>query len=336
MTIFVSDQNQVVFQYESGTYASPSGASGQWLGLVQSHDAQDNENVQEFRFTGVSNRNVGMFADGPRDYAGTITFYPQDFKMLGFTLGSILDASGAITRHTISELNSDGRYAYTSGAGVLASFPSFTIKDSKKGLTDGTHQIRTYNGCVVDSYKISASEGEPVTVEVNYMAQSLTLGSKTTDIVNIFNRDTTRPYMWNDVTFELPDGTSMNEVKNIGLTINNNLKSRHYVNGSRVAQVFIPTNRTYEVGASIDATDTWAKVLYEQYWQGGSTFNSALNFIINSASEFHTIIMSGCRMTAMTSPLPNEDVNEFQFTFKPQTISSAGSDQVTGAFYNPY
>lgn len=334
MSIFVSDQNQVVFLYESGTYASPSGTSGQWLGLVQSHEPQDNENVQSFRFTGAGNRNVGMFVESARDYAGTLTFYPQDFKMLGFTLGSVLDSSGAITRHAISELNSDGRYAFTSGATTYQNFPSFTIKDSKKGLADGTHQVRTYNGCVVDSYTITASEGNPVTVEVSYVAQSLTLGSKTTDIVNIANKDNTRPYMWSDVTFELPDGTSMDTVKEISLAINNNLRPRHYVNGSRVVQAIIPTNREYEVSVTTDADTVWAKTLYEQYWQGGSTFNTALNFIINSGSEYHTIIMSGCKMTAMTSAIPNEDVNEFNFTFKPQTISSAGSDLVIP--YNPY
>ena len=46
MALLIADQNQVVFRYDSGTYATPSGASGNWLGLVTDHSPTDEENVR--------------------------------------------------------------------------------------------------------------------------------------------------------------------------------------------------------------------------------------------------------------------------------------------------
>ena len=73
MAIFVSDQNQVTFFYESGTYATPSGQSGNWIGLVSDHTPSDSENVFTIRYTGTTNRNVDQLINGPKDYEGTIT-----------------------------------------------------------------------------------------------------------------------------------------------------------------------------------------------------------------------------------------------------------------------
>ncbi len=334
MANFLADQNTVLFRFESGTYAVPSGLSGNWLGLVQSHEPEDSENVQEIRFVGTTNRNIGMFVQGTKDYTGTISFYPQDFKMLGFTLGSVLDVSGTTASvHRISELNSDGKSAYL--AGSLNTYPSFTIHDFKKSSAgDGFQQTRQYIGCIVDSYNLKASEGNPIECEVSYKAQALTIGSKTTDIIPIKDQDTSRPYLWSDLLLHIPSGTAMNEVKEVSLTINNNLETRHYENGSLVAATHIPTNREYEVEVTMDANSTWGKTLYENYWQGGSTFNASLMISQNAATEYMFVTMSGCKMTAFSAPSPNEGVDEYNFTFKPQMIATVGSDQVS--FYNFY
>jgi len=167
----VADLNATMFKFESGTYAVPSGTSGNWLGLVTNTEISENMNVQEVRYAGTSNRNVGIFIDGPQDYEFTVTMHPQNFRMLGYALGSIVDVSGTTNQHRMSEINSDGSYAYTSG--ILNPFASFTLIDQKKGVADGKHLIKTLNGCEVNSYSISASEGEVVEVEVGGMGQVL-------------------------------------------------------------------------------------------------------------------------------------------------------------------
>jgi len=88
MTRFMSDQNRTCFQYESGTYANTSGTR-QWLGLVQDHSLEPNMNVMQIRYQGSTDRNVDDFADGMKEWNGTISYYPQDWKMLGFAIGSI-------------------------------------------------------------------------------------------------------------------------------------------------------------------------------------------------------------------------------------------------------
>ncbi|MHA1402013.1 MAG: phage tail tube protein [Candidatus Heimdallarchaeaceae archaeon] len=331
----VSDQNQVVFFYESGTFGAPltsgSRASGLWIGLVTEHTPTENENHITIRYAGTSDRNFGTIVQGPRDYEGTITYHPQDFRMFHFALGSCVDSgSPSPYAHTISELNSDGSYAFNDGI-----FPSFTIKDSHKSSAgDGHHQIRTYKGCRVNTLSFNVANGEAVTCELSYIAQALEIGSKTSDIPAIYDEDTTRPYMWSDVKFHLPSGTVVKEVNELTWTINNNLERRHYVNGSRVVQDIVPTQREYEVTLTLDENNTWGQKLYEQYWQGGSEFNCMVEAVINAGSEQGFIIMSGCKITSFENPSPAEGINEYSVTITPKTCTIYSDDYIEK--YNPW
>ena len=320
--IFVTDQNKVTFLYESGTYAVASGTSGNWIGLITSHEAEEAENVIEVRYTGAGNRNFGQLINGPKDYTGTITFYPQDFKMFYFALGSCVDVSGTSTsRHLISELNNDGRaVAYSDQLNIM---PSFTIVDSKKHPTDGLSHVRQYKGCVVDTLSLKAANGEVLECELGYNAQSMLLGSKTTDIISTLNEDTSRPYIWSDCILTV-GGTVMNEVNEINLSIENSNEVRHYVNGSKVAQAFVPTNRNYSLELTMDPNSNWAKKLND-FYQEGSVFNVSLAATI-SATENATFIMSGCKITEASLPSANEGIDEASVTIQPQTMIIAGSD----------
>lgn len=336
--LYVADQNQVLFKFESGTYgtASPQagGSGGYWLGLVTDHSPTDNENVVQIRYTGTSNRNVGQQVNTAKDYEGTLTFHPQEFTMFGFALGSIVDSgSPSPYAHVYSEVNSDNIYAFTSGTGRNNNFASFQVIDSKKSATDGNHQIRTYKGAVVNSLSFTATQGEPVVCELNYMAQSLTLGSKTTDIPGIVDEDTTRPYLWSDVSVHKPSGTILNKVTEVVWSINNNLNRRHYDNGSKVVENLTPENREYEVAITMDADSTQALTLYETNWQNGTEFNMMLEANLSTGSRNGFFIMSGCKITNFESPSPAEGINEYNITIVPKNtiINSADLTQ----FHNP-
>jgi hypothetical protein len=106
MVKYLSDQNKVVMMAESGTYATTSGG-GIWIGLVQDSAIDESTNVNAIRYQGSTDRNVDVFTDGVLGYTGTITYYPQDFRMLGYTVGSIYDNAAV---HTITENNGDDRY----------------------------------------------------------------------------------------------------------------------------------------------------------------------------------------------------------------------------------
>jgi hypothetical protein len=331
MTIYVRDQNRVTFLYESGTYATPSGTSGTWIGLVTNHTPTENENLIEIRYAGTSTRNYSQLVAGPQDFEGAITYYPQNFRMVAFALGSCIDVSGTTSKHTVVELNSDGRYAYTSGASQLTNVPSFTIKDSKKALADGQHLIRTINGCVVDTFTLNANQNDVVTCELTYKGQAFTLGSKTTDILSIREEDTTRPYVWSDTTLSL-GGTSVVEANTISYSIENGVQNRHYVNGSRVTQAMIPTTRNHTINLTMDANNIWGKTLTD-YHKNGSVFNMQLT-LSQGAAENGNFYFSGCKIQELEYPSEVEGIDEFSFTIRPQTVSFIGSD--TTAFYNPY
>ena len=117
MTRFLNDQAKLVFIWESGTYAAPSG-NGVWMGLVQNSSITENENVIQTRYLGQANRNVGTFKTGPLDIEGTITLMPQHWRHLGLAMGSIFNSglTGANSLQVLSEVNSGQRQsAYTSG-----------------------------------------------------------------------------------------------------------------------------------------------------------------------------------------------------------------------------
>lgn len=331
--VFVSDNNRVMIITESGTYGNPSGESGAWLGLVTDHTPTEEENVTTIRYTGTDSRNVGQFVRGAQDFEGTITMNLQNFRMFGYALGSIVDSgSPSPYTHTISEANSDDSWEFTSGTNH--NFPSFTVYDHHKGQGDGEHIVRKYKGAVVNSLTFNATQGEPVTSELNYIAQTKWLGSKTSDIMSIFDEDTTRPYIWADVQFHLPSGTKITEVREITWTINNNLERRHYDNGSRVIQNLTPLNRDYELSVTLDANSTWGKIIQEQYWQGGSTFNCMIEAVLDAGNEQGFIIMSGCRTTSFESPSPAEGINEYTMTIQPETCNINTDDLVEK--FNPW
>lgn len=333
MTNFVRDQNKIIFQFESGTYGAGSGASGTWLGLVTAHSPTESENLVEIRYAGTNSRNFGQQVPGPRDYEGTISFHPQDFRMLGFALGSTQNISGTTNQHLITELDSSGRYAFTSGTNQLTNFPSFTVIDSKGGQPDGQNAIRTYAGAVIDTYTLTATQSEPISCEVKYKAQSMVLGSKTAQILNIYDQDSTRPYIWSDVTFQLPSGTNFNEVNEIEYNVENNVEARHYVNGSRVVQAMIPTMRNHTLTLTLDPNTNWFKTLTD-FYMNGSIFNAQMLLTQNSSTEYGAFTFSGCVITELETASEVEGLDSTSVTIRPQSVSFTGSDTVR--LYNPY
>ena len=324
---FIGNQNKVLFQYESGTYASTSGA-GQSIGLVMEHNPVDNTNVQQIRFAGGGNRNVAIFVDGALDHEGTITFHPQDWKFLAFAIGSnVDDGSPSPFTHTISEHESNAGNAFTSG--TLNPFISFTIEDSKTAPGTGENFVRTLRGCTINTWELTGEEGEPLTVEVGYIAESNTFTSGATTAVTIA---TTRPFLWRDVKVHIPSGTVIQEVKSLTFNINNNLEAPHYLNGSREIAVPIPTNREYEVSLTLHATSERTKTLYDQFFLGGSSFNMLIDISDASAgagSRDAFITLSGCELTEFESPSPGEsEPNEQEITIIPQTASVLVEDLI--------
>ena len=322
MVKIYSDQNQLAFFYEPDTYGIGSvgaAAPPQWIGLVQDHTPDENINNIQIRYQGSTDRNVDTFANGALDFAGTFTYFPQDWKFLGFAIGSI-DETAAAGSHVISETNSDD-VIY---AGSTNSLISFTLEDSKKAGTGivGSNFIRTFGGCMVDSFTTTFTQGEVVNVEVGYMAQTGSLGSGT---VIATTPTTTRPYLWSDTELQIPSGTTYDNATEITFTVNNNLEMGHYLNGSREVKEFLPLNRDYELGITLAMDNTNARILYNHFISG-TTFNAMVQSIGTPGSLF--LVMSGCKVDDMEVPSLVEGVQEQTLTIIPKNVSAVVHDSI--------
>lgn len=326
MVRFVGDQSQVLFKFESGTYSVASG-TGQWFGIATENNLSENVNVQSIRYLGGADRNVDIHVDGALDIDGTLTFHPQDWKTLGFALGSMIDVgSPSPYGHNLEESNSGQGNAFTSGA--LAPFLSFTVEDFQGVLTAGSHFVRTANGCVVDTWSISASQGDIVQCEMSYVAQNVVFSSGAKTAVTAA---TTRPFLWQDVKIHLPSGTVINEIKSFDFNVNNNLEKSHYLNGSREIAVPLPLNRDYELSFTADGTSQRTKQWYDQFFRGGSQFNVLLEVTDSSAgagSRSLFVSLSGCKLTEMDVPSTSEGAQEQSLTIVPTSASAVVEDLI--------
>jgi len=320
MTRFIGEQNSVAFLFESGTYGSTSGA-GNWIGLVQENSIDENIGVTQIRYLGNMSRNVGQMVNGTLDYTGELTYYPQNFKLLYYALGSTYETSGTTMTHNISEAN--GNVANGFVATPNNPWISFTLEDSKTTVT-GSNFIRTLKGCNVDEFKISAAEGELVECSANYIAQELVYssGARTAATVN-----TETPYLWSDCTINMPSGTKIDKISDFEFGIKNNFEANHYLNGSRVIHTPTPGNREYNFDITMHLDDAQAKKFYDEYYIGGSTFNTILD-MTKSAARNCIITMSGCKVIDMEVPSTFEGPIETSIKIVPTSCSAISKDNV--------
>jgi len=313
---FLGDQTKTLFKYESGLYAEPSG-SGHWIGKVIENTPAEAENPIIIREQGTQDRSVSQIERGPPDYGGVVRYYPQDCKMLAFALGSCYDTgSPSPYSHEIREVNTDnGNYATS---GTDAPFVSFTLEDSHF-YSGGQNAIRTFKGCVVRSMVISSTMGEPVTCEINYLAQDVLFSSGAPTSVTAA---TTRPFLWNDCQIHLPSGTVLNYVTDWRFEINNNPEGHHYVNGSRVIQTPTMLNRDYTLTVTLHASSDKTKAIYDQYYRGGSEFNAMISMSASTGSRECFPVLSGCKIIDMGFPSPSEGVVDQVITIQPTNVSA--------------
>jgi len=313
----LADNNQVVFFYESGTYGSASG-NRTWIGLVQTHDATESIESVPIRYQGSNTRNVDLFAFGKKSYKGKIEYYPQDFRMLAFALGSNCDGTGS--GHFITETNSDNsNYAIPA-----QSLSSFTLEDTKKTPTTGSNFNRTYKGCLIDTFELSISEGEVVKCNVDYIAQDMTFSS---GAITSGLTSNTQPYMWSNALFSIPSGTSYTNSTEVTFTVKNNLDEHFPLNGSRVIDFALPLNRDYEIKTKLILDSANAKTLYDTYYIGGGSFNSFLSLVGEPGSCY--ISFSGCKITDMSIPSPVEGIHEEEITITPLKASAIIYDGIS-------
>ena len=348
MAKYAADQNKVVGIFESGTYAKEMAAGGStfWLGEVTDNSIDDAEGLIEDRYMGTANRSFAAFDQGPQDVTGTLTLHPVDMRLMFWAIGSIVEVSGATATtctHAVSEVNSDVcQNVFVSGTGQDMNVPMcFTIEDSKQAPGTGRNFIRTIAGNVLDTITLTARQGEKLTVDVDYIGQSLTPSSgTTTSIVD----SGTKPYMWSDCALTLA-GSPMDTSKEFSLAIASNMIVNHYIGSSalgrfhgRVIAPPVAGNRNNTLSLTMDLPSDDAVWLYEQKYKGGSTFNAVWDLNsdgLGRAGSLHTtFIMSGCQILSMDNPSVLEGLNETTLEIRPKSVAGSAWDTISN--YNPW
>jgi len=329
MAIYKADQNQTVFYYESGTYGSISGGA-HWIGQVMSCNLDEETNTIRNRYQGTGTRNVDQYLNGPKDFTGTIVYNPQDWKFLMFALGSNVDAgSPSPYSHTISETNSNNGNAFTSG--TRSPFMSFGLEVSQTVQGTGQNFNRDVVGANVNSYTISASNGEKVECSVDFVAQNVTYSSGTKASVT---EDTTRCFLWDDISVQFPSGTAVQNLQSMEFSVNNNANAGHFLNGSKVIAAPTMDNRDYSLTLTVEGNSEQTKTLYDQYFVGGSEFNALTVISASAGSKEVFIALSGCRVTDMEAPHEIEGTDIQTITIEPKSASAIVNDLIE--LYNPW
>jgi len=338
MTRYLSDQNKVVLFQESGTYAGSATPNPRWVGEVQDSSIDDNEGKLEDRYLGNLSRSYADFQDGPLDVTGTLTYKAQDMMLFAHAVGSVYETNTAGTNKVIvSEVNSDKiQNPFVSGTSNSTSVPfSFSLEDSKQSPGTGKNFIRTVRGAVSNTHTLSIAQGEKVSVDVGYTAQSIDGRSGTSTTISA---PSVKPYLWNSATLTM-FGTSFDTAKDISLEVNNNVEGPHYINGSRVIGAPYQGNRDYTLSLTSDLDSETSIAVYNQYYKGGSTFNATLDMNQDSTtgSQHTEIIMSGCEITSFEAPSTVEGVNELTLEIRPKNVSAEIYDDATKiGSYNPF
>ncbi len=304
---YIHDQNKVAFLHESGTYGSVSG-TGIWPGQVTEHSIDDAENKIPGRFLGASTRSFSTQDQGPRDVTGTLTYMAQNMMIPAIAIGSVTITSGTDAYQVdATQVNTDvAQSAFTSG--TLCPPRSFTLEDSKQSPGTGENFNRTITGVVPNTTTITATQGEKVSVSVDYVGQNLTFSSGTTTSIT---EDTITPYLWSSVTVQVA-GSEIQTAKEAVLEINQNIEPPHYLNGSRDISVPFPGNRENTFNLTIDLESTDGKMLYEDIYKANAEVNCVfdMNQDGSTGSQHTTYTLSGARIMSMENPSANEGVTE--------------------------
>ena len=332
MTRYNADQNKVLGLYESGTYAQVKDTGSTfWLGQITENSIDDKENKLENFYMGTSDRSFGFMAQGPNDITGTVTFHPEDFRLAFWTIGSVADDIGS---HVAIETNSNApQNQFVSGTGQLLDTPiSWTLEDSKQAPGTGKNFVRTLRGVVPSTVKITASQGEKLVVNYDYIAQSLGVSSGTTTTVTDSGLN---PYLWSACSLTVA-GSTILTAKEISLEINQNTEGPHYLNGSRTIGNPFMGNRINMLNVTLDLDSSSAVMLYDDFYKNNTTFNSVFDIDADSTTgSQHTIFtMSGCKIMTMENPSTSEGLTETTVEIRPQHISAVAFDQTKA--YNPF
>lgn len=306
--IHVGADTKTVWAPEA-SYGAGSNATMRWFGYVQDHTPSESEKYTPYRYVGGADRNVHTFIAEGQEFTGKVSMLSQVPNLWHYFFGGIAHAGSPVSVRTITE------------SGTV---PSFFIQDTQETIANENLK-RTFNGCVLDSLSFKWDEGGPVNEEIDYIAQSVTVGSSAATSVTAIG---STPYMWSMVKTRISGASFdgfLTEVKSGHWTGKNGFITAHYTgqsgtntgNPSRAIGEPIPGLREYEAEVSMNMAAGTGGDIYNNLYRAGSQFNANFYFFRTSGTDSTNIWMSGCKAMNCTQPTKKEGVLEQTLTWQP-------------------
>lgn len=216
---------------EEVTYGSAPGAVDQDFGIIRSASPRINNNIDTYHGIGAGRNATQAKAAGLLDTGINVSFLLLTGAPFEYILGAV---SGSGT--------GGDPYIYAEADTV----PSLTIED---GFNLSTDQVLRYLGSVCKRAVIRCRLGEPVQIDMEFDSQKPTK-SATLQSVTV---PTTACYEFVHGTLELPTATTLAQVQEVEITIENG-GGRYGGIGSRFGTVYVGA-RKYTATAKIMLTD---------------------------------------------------------------------------------
>jgi len=242
--ILVSSGYKLYCNWGNETKYGSAAAITQPFGLVQSVNPTEKNNLIKVRTIGGT-RDFNNIVAGKFEVTGSIDYYLQGGAFLRQAIGE--DTATTTTVDSGPKIHSGASYLHIMGSAAspgMNSFPSFTLEvaDSEDtGAYSTTANIkRKFNGCRVNTCKLSGAVDTPISVSVDWQAQGVTISTAAaTSVV----AQTVDPYVFYQGVVYSTTGTigaytaigttnRIAEVNSFDLSINNNLEPVWYISGT--------------------------------------------------------------------------------------------------------
>ena len=335
-----SGYKQSLYWGNETSYGS-TGSIDRPIGLVQSVNPTESNNLMKIRTMGGT-RDYSAIVPGKFEVSGNFNFYLQDGDFLRQAFGE--DTGTTTTIDSGPKVHTGASYLHIMGSAAspqVDSFPSFSMEfaDSEDTGTAATSSNlhRTYDGCRVNTLAISGSVDEPVSVNVDWIAQNVKVSTAAATSVTDSIKDPFVFYQGQVYSTSgavtaytvVEDASKICEINSFDFNVNNNLEAIWYVSGTcsthqsiRALKNLIVKGRDYGASLNMHFKD---KVQYQRFLgaTGATTdqatlskYQIALDFTRSGTiggtklitDDYVRVVLGSCAFNSMNIAGAPEDV----------------------------
>lgn len=188
-----------------------------------------------FRTQGMGEgRNVTGTFTGPFDCSGTIEWEVDDFTFMQYAIG---DRAGTGTLADPFELQERDNIGYDA-----TNIPTLSIEIGSQG--DTQDDVTTFDGCVLNSFTLTATQGETLKASAEIIARSVA----TSTTLETYTAPTTRVFVFHEGNVTI--GADTLHCSAFELTISNNIETHRRL-GTRFIQLPTTGMRKYDFSITL-------------------------------------------------------------------------------------